>query len=74
MLPISLAPVGATGCFLNTNFVTSIALVVDGLGNVEFGFTVPTAAFGVLPGYFQLATMTTNNPLGVETSQYLELR
>lgn len=74
-LPLSLAGVGAPGCFLNTDLVASTMTVADATGVVEFGFTVPRAVFGqVLPGYFQVGTMSTANPLGWQTTEWLELR
>lgn len=74
-LPLPLAGIGAPGCFLNTNVLTSLATMTDATGTVELGFTVPTTLFGLLqPGYFQVGTMTTANALGFATSEYLEIR
>lgn len=74
-LPLSLAGVGAPGCFLNANVVTSLATVTDATGSAELVLTVPTTLFGLLqPGYFQVGTMTSANAFGFATSEYLEIR
>ena len=73
-LPLSLTQFGAPGCFLNTNVIASALVTASPAGLVEFGFTVPSAVFGVLPGYFQVGTMTTQNALGFQSTEYLELR
>lgn len=74
-LPLSLTAVGAPGCFLNTNVIASALVMTGPTGSVEFGFTVPRFVFGrLLPGYFQIGTMTTANTLGWQTSEWLELR
>jgi hypothetical protein len=73
-LPLSLTQFGAPGCFLNTNVIASALVTASPTGFVEFGFTVPRAVFGVLPGYFQVGTMTTQNALGFQSTEYLELR
>jgi hypothetical protein len=74
-LPLALDAIGAPGCFLNTNIVSSIATVTDANGDVEVGYTIPGSLFGLLqPSYFQIVTMTTGNTLGFVTSEYLEIR
>ncbi len=74
-LPLALDAIGAPGCFLNTNIVSSIATVTDANGDVEVGYTIPGSLFGLLqPSYFQIGTMTTGNTLGFVTSEYLEIR
>lgn len=74
-LPISLAAVGASGCFLNINYVAAAMTMANGSGVVDFEFTVPRAVFdSALPGYFQIATATSANPLGLQTTEWLELR
>jgi Domain of unknown function (DUF4397) len=73
-LPLPLTQFGAPGCFLNTNFIASAMTTTNQSGVVEFGFTVPRVVFGILPGYFQVGTMTTGNALGFQSTEYLELR
>jgi hypothetical protein len=74
-LPVALASFGAPGCFLNVNFITNTMAVADASGAVDFDFTVPRAVFGnVLPGYFQIGTMSSANALGLQTTEWLELR
>lgn len=74
-LPVSLAAVGAPGCFLNINFVANALTMANASGEVNFEFTVPRAVFGqVLPGYFQIGTLGAANPLGLQTTEWLELR
>lgn len=74
-LPVSLANAGAPGCFLNINFVAAVPAMANPAGVVNFEFTVPRAVFGlVLPGYFQIGTTTASNPLGLRTTDWLELR
>ncbi|MFO0276917.1 MAG: DUF4397 domain-containing protein, partial [Planctomycetota bacterium] len=74
-LPVSLAGFGAPGCFLNISCIANLMAVADNTGAVDFDFTVPRAVFGqVLPGYFQIGTMTTSNALGLQTTEWLELR
>jgi hypothetical protein len=73
-LPISLTAFGAPGCFLNSNVLASALTTASAAGTVEWGFTVPRAVFGVLPGYFQIGTMTNTNALGFQSTEWLELR
>lgn len=74
-LPLSLAVVGAPGCFLNSNILASVMAAANAAGTVEFGFTIPRAVFGqLLPGYFQVGTMTAANALGWQTTEALEVR
>lgn len=74
-LPLSLTAAGAPGCFLNTNVLATALVMTGPTGTVEFGFTVPRFVFGrLLPGYFQIGTMTAGNTLGWQTSEWLELR
>ncbi len=74
-LPLSLVQFGAPGCFLNTNVLASVMATAGSTGVVEFGFTVPRALFGqVLPGYFQVGTLSSANPLGLQATEWLELR
>jgi hypothetical protein len=74
-LPVALQPFGAPSCFLNTNIVASVGAAADATGEVRFWFTVPRSEFGrLLPAYFQIGTLTTQNALGVVTTEWLELR
>lgn len=74
-LPISLAPIGGAGCFLSVNFLANVLTMANASGVVDLELTVPRAVFGlVLPGYFQIGTLSTANPLGVQTTEWLELR
>ena len=74
-LPLSLAAFGAPGCFLNTNVMASAMTIANGSGVIEFGFTVPRAVFGQLvPSYFQAGVLSSANALGVQTTEWLELR
>jgi hypothetical protein len=74
-LPLSLAPFGAPGCFLNCNVIGSVGAVTDATGSVTFSYTVPTSLFGSLqPFYFQIGTMTNVNALGFVATEALEIR
>lgn len=74
-LPLALAPLGAPGCFLNTNVLATTGAVASPAGIVRFEYTVPTSLFGLLtPLYFQVGSMTPANPLGFVTTEALEIR
>lgn len=74
-LPLSLAPFGAPGCFLNASVLASLMTIADGNGVVRFEFTVPNSLFGFLQrSYFQIGTMTSANALGLVTTEALEIR
>jgi hypothetical protein len=74
-LPLALAPFGASGCFLNSNVITSLSTVVDAQGIARFAFTVPISLFGQLqPSYFQIGSMSNANPLGYVTTEAIEIR
>ncbi len=74
-LPFDLTPLGAPGCFLNTNLVATRPLTLDAAGGVALPFVVPTSVFGRFqPLYFQFAVVTPANALGVQSTDYVELR
>lgn len=74
-LPISLTGAGAPGCFLSIDYVAAVPAMASASGVVDFEFTVPRAVFGlVLPGYFQIGTTTAGNPLGLRTTDWLQLQ
>lgn len=74
-LPLSSAPFGAPGCFLNASVLASLKTIADANGVVRLGFTVPNSLFGFLQrSRFQIGTMTSANALGLVTTEALEIR
>ena len=74
-LPASLTALGAPGCFLNVSVLAVHPLMTDANGRAEASLFIPNSTFGSLPDlYFQFATLSNANALGVVTSDYVELR
>ncbi|MBK8978368.1 MAG: DUF4397 domain-containing protein [Planctomycetes bacterium] len=73
-LPFSLAGAGAPGCFIATNFLASHPIMLDSNGAASASFVVPRLAFGLPAVYFQAASRTTGNALGLESTDVVELR
>ncbi len=73
-LPLSLQPIGAAGCFLNTNALATLAAMTDAQGSLRIGYLVPRALAGAFgPFYFQVGVASAANNFGWVTSEYLEL-
>ncbi len=73
-LPLALQPIGAPGCFLNTNVLATLVAMTDAQGDLRIGYVVPRALAGVIqPVYFQVGVASNSNSFGWVTTQYLEL-
>lgn len=73
-LPLALDSFGAPGCRLSTNVMASHPVMLDANGGALVDLVVPTVvAAGLADLYFQSATLTSGNALGVVTSNLVSL-
>ncbi len=73
-LPIDLGVIGAPGCSFYSNGFFTVGAMTDGAGAASLQFTLPEAANQFVDElFFQWTYESTNNPLGLEFTDYLEL-
>ena len=73
-LPVDLTPFGAPNCFFYNNALFTAPLSTNGIGLASITLTLPANTGPFLRDlYFQWGYTSTNNPLGIEFTESLDL-